>query len=317
VALTEVSDAVGAMLDRATAAAGIGAWRCDLASDTLTWSSGTYLLFGLATERALDRRSIVAMYDPESREKIEYARARAIARREAFTLEAKIAQPDGRERWIRIRGDVICDAGRPVQIYGVKQDVTEERHQREALRRLAEQDPVTGLASRAMFQARFLACGCGSEALAPVGALVMFDLDGFKTLNDLYGHAAGDACLREVAVRLTAGFSDALMVARIGGDEFAVLVPPGPASETLYARISGVIAQICQPVFWQGYMLRVGVSAGAAVTADAWQHDPKELFSVADAALYGAKRQGRNRVVVAGGAVSLAFPQGAMRRAVP
>jgi diguanylate cyclase (GGDEF)-like protein/PAS domain S-box-containing protein len=304
------------MLDRATAAAGIGAWQCDLASEALTWSSGTYRLFGLPAERPLDRRSIVAMYDPESREAMEHLRARAIERREAFALEARIVRQNGIERWIRISGDVICSAGAPVQIYGLKQDVTEERCQREALRRLAEQDPVTGLASRAMFQARFLTCECGSDGLAPLGALIMFDLDGFKALNDLHGHAAGDACLREVAVRLNAAFPDALMVTRIGGDEFAVLVPPRPASETLYERINGVIAQICQPLFWQGRTLRVGASAGAAVTANAWRYDPKELFGVADAALYGAKRQGRNRVIVAGGAISQTLSEGTARRAL-
>lgn len=295
-----MSEAMQHLLDRATAAAGIGAWQCDLANETLTWSSGTYRLFGIPRERMLDRRQIVRMYDPESREAMERLRAEAIARRGPFTLEARITAGDGRDRWIRISGDVICRDHRVVQIYGLKQDVTEERRQREALRRLAEQDPVTGLASRAMFQAGFLAPARGAAPLAPLGALILFDLDGFKALNDRYGHAAGDACLREVAVRLNTGFPDALMIARIGGDEFAVLIPPSGVA--LHDRIAQVIAQVAQPMFWRGHVLLAGASAGAAVPQDALRHDSEELFGVADAALYGAKRQGRNRVIVAGGA---------------
>jgi len=295
-----MSEAMQHLLDRATAAAGIGAWQCDLATETLSWSSGTYRLFGIPQERKLDRRQIVSMYDPESREAMERLRAEAIARRGPFTLEARITAGDGRDRWIRISGDVICRDARPLQIFGLKQDVTEERRQREAMRRLAEQDPVTGLASRAMFQAGFLARSPASAAPTPLGALVLFDLDGFKAINDRYGHAAGDACLREVAVRLTSGFADALMVARIGGDEFAVLVPPSGAA--LHERIRAVIGQIGHPMFWRGQILLVGASAGAAVPQDVWADEPEELFGVADAALYGAKRQGRNRVIVAGGA---------------
>jgi diguanylate cyclase (GGDEF)-like protein len=151
-----------------------------------------------------------------------------------------------------------------------------------------------------MFQARFLARSPTIATPAPLGALILFDLDGFKAINDRYGHAAGDACLREVAVRLTSGFPGALMVARIGGDEFAALVPPSGA--TLHERIRAAIAQIGQPMFWRGQVLLVGASAGAAVPQDGWAYEAEELFGVADAALYGAKRQGRNRVIVAGGA---------------
>jgi diguanylate cyclase (GGDEF)-like protein len=289
------------LLDRATAAAGIGAWQCDLATEALTWSTGTYALFGIPLERTLDRGQIVQMYEPESRAAMERLRAEALAWGSQFTVEAKIVRPDGTDRWIRIKGDVVCRNGQPVQLYGVKQDVTEERRHREALRRLAEQDPVTGLASRAMFQSKFLSRSRGSAVLAPLGALILFDLDGFKALNDRYGHAAGDACLREVAVRLLAGIRDVLMIARIGGDEFAVLTLPWASSDAVRPRVQQIIEEICHPFFWQGHVLRIGASAGVVLPQNEWLYDSEELFAAADAALYCAKRQGRNRVIIANG----------------
>lgn len=283
----------GDLLDRATALAGVGAWCCDLADDTLSWTSGTYALFGLPHCSTIDRRDVVAMYADESRETMELLRADAIVRRGPFTMDAKIIRADGAERWMRLTADVACESGRPVRLYGLKQDITDDKARLETMRRMAEQDPLTGLANRQLFQSRFLDCATPPK---PLGALILFDVDGFKLINDRFGHAAGDACLQSIADRLWAGFHDALMVARIGGDEFAVLTAPAPPGIPLEQRVERRLTHLSAPISWHGELLQVSASAGIAEARDPYAFDAEALFAAADAALYAAKHAGRNRV---------------------
>ncbi len=298
------------LLDRASALAGIGAWQCDLRTEALTWTAGVFDLFGLPCQSPLDRRDIVAMYGEESREAMERLRADAITRQGRFSLDAQIVRPDGQRRWMRLTAATRSTGGRATHLYGLKQDVTEERERWEAMRRLAEQDALTGLAGRRLFQSRFLDTPNSASALAPLGALVLFDVDGFKQVNDTWGHAAGDACLRAVSERLRAGFSDALMVARIGGDEFAVLTAAGKPAAALELAVEKQLARLAQPIVWQGKLLSVSASAGIASANDPYSYDAELLFGMADAALYSAKRIGRNRVRSAGPHLTCASAKG-------
>ena len=284
------------LLDRATSLAGIGAWQCDLRTEALTWTAGVFDLFGLPRQAPLGRRDIVAMYEEESCEAMERLRANAIARQGRFSLDAQIVRPDGERRWMRLTAATRSANGRATHLYGLKQDITAERERWEALRRLAEEDALTGLAGRHLFQSRFLDMDPSASALAPLGALLLFDVDGFKQVNDTWGHAAGDACLRAASERLRAGFPDALMIARIGGDEFAVLTTAGKPTESLERVVEKQLALLAQPIVWQGELLNVSASAGIAIAGDAYAYDAAYLFSMADAALYSAKRMGRNRV---------------------
>ena len=292
----------GSLLERAAVLAGIGAWSCDLADDGLTWTHGVYELFGLPTNARLDRREMVTLYEEESRERMERLRATAIARGTPFTLEAQIVRPDGEHRWLRLSGDVVRRHGKPVQLYGLKQDITEERQRWDALRRRAEWDPLTGLSNRNVFQSRFLDRGAVPSDPSALGALVLLDIDGFKLINDNHGHAAGDACLEILGRRLALSFHGATLIARIGGDEFAVLMPPRKVgAPPLEAQVARTLTHLSAPIAWRGQILDLGVSAGIAEAEDAMQYDAEALFAAADAALYTAKRSGRNRLIAAHG----------------
>lgn len=278
------------LIDRAMALAKVGAWSCNLSDETLSWTSGVYELFGLPRDITLDRRQTADMYTEESREEMERIRADAILRRGNFTLDAQIMRPDGELRWMRISGEMTGHASGAGILHGLKQDVTEEKLRSDTLRRLAENDALTGLASRAVYENRFLNRLHTVSASMPVGALILFDLDGFKGINDRLGHMAGDACLKIFAERLTASFPGALLTARIGGDEFAVIVSNDEPVDLIEARVARFLNRLTAPILWRGHMFTVGAANGIAVPADPYSYDPEELFIRADAALYAAKR---------------------------
>jgi diguanylate cyclase (GGDEF)-like protein/PAS domain S-box-containing protein len=285
----------GGLLERGTALAGAGAWECDLNTNVLTWTDGVFDIFGLPRGAPIRREDTLELYSEDSRSEMEYLRAEAIKRQQSFTMDAKILRPDGDQRWMRLTAAIMCRNGRFTHLYGMKQDVTQERENLEALRKVAEHDALTGLASRNLFQSRFLNSSAAARAAFPLGALVLFDVDNFKQLNDGNGHAAGDACLKAVARRLAGCFPDAAMIARIGGDEFAVLLRD-PVEEQLSQRVSACLSRLTQSVLWNGRLLRVSASAGVAAAHDQWSYDSDRMFSAADAALYQAKRAGRNRM---------------------
>ncbi|TCM15029.1 PAS domain S-box-containing protein/diguanylate cyclase (GGDEF)-like protein [Novosphingobium sp. PhB165] len=274
----------------ATRLVGLGAWSCDLATGQLSWTAEVFDLFGLPNDRRIDRREAVALYGEESRETMERLRAHTIATGTGFAMDAQIRRTDGSTRWIRLTAAARTEGGRTVALYGTKQDVTEEHARWERLRRMAENDPVTGLANRAQFQARFLDLPEDHTDLHGITALVLFDLDSFKQLNDRWGHAAGDACLATFAQRLRQAFPEAPLIARIGGDEFAMLLcPRTPCAEGLL-RLQ--LRALLAPVLWDGQLLPLGACAGIGLAQPGASLDPEALFVRADTALYRAKRQG-------------------------
>ncbi|MBZ9706364.1 diguanylate cyclase [Mesorhizobium sp. ESP7-2] len=275
------------IFDRASAAARIGVWECSLPDERLTWTDVVYDLFDLPRGSVLDRGEIIKCYPAESRKALDSLRGRAIAERSGFTLDAEITTVAGHCRWIRITATVECEADMPVRIFGMKQDITEEKILSDRMRYLAEFDAMTGLANRARFQARL---GHAEEG-RPVGALLLIDLDGFKAVNDTFGHVVGDECLKAAAERLTGGCGGAELVARVGGDEFAVLLGPHLDRAAVSGMARHLIEAMAKPLPVRGQSLRLGASVGIAF-AEAGQ--PCDLFMQADTALYAAKAAGRN-----------------------
>ena len=276
------------LYDHAASLVAMGAWSCDLESERLVWTGGVFDIFGLSREQNLERQAIVGVYGELSRELLERKRSHAIETCSGFSLDASIVRPDGTERWIRITAATRSSNGRAKSLYGMKQDITEDHVRWEALRAQAECDPLTGVANRARFQ-RFLEQPSDETALDRVGALILFDMDGFKQINDWWGHAAGDACLVAFGQRLRKAFPQARLVSRIGGDEFAVLLPPVSSRSATAIAVRSLIGNLLCPVPWNGDLLPLGVSAGLAFASEQTDLDPQELFTAADRALYNAK----------------------------
>lgn len=267
----------------------------DLATEELSWTDGVYDIFGLPRGCRVTRETVLALYADESRQKMERLREKAIREAGSFTLDIRVRNLDGALRWVRLSADIECENGRPVRIFGTKQDITLEKELWNRMRALAECDPLTGVANRKVFEERLAASfaagpGPGPGALA---ALVLVDVDGFKHVNDTLGHAAGDECLRQTARRLEAAFGADSLTARIGGDEFAVLAFGTGDVERIESLAVEAIARVSQPVAWMGQALTVTASIGIAA-ATAADIGPTQLFTQADHALYAAKAAGRN-----------------------
>ncbi|WP_040325781.1 diguanylate cyclase domain-containing protein [Aurantimonas manganoxydans] len=279
------------IFDRASEAARMGVWECALPQNTLRWTDVVYDLYELPRGAPLDRKTILKCYPEESRRTLEKIRNEAIATRGGFGLDVEITTATGRQRWIRITASVECENGEPVRIFGFKQDITEEKLLADKMRYLAEYDVMTGLANRSQFQTRLADLEGTTAGKRPVGALLLIDLDGFKAINDTYGHAFGDVCLKATATRLRQVCDDAELVARIGGDEFAVLLGShrdAVAVETLAATIVDLLNGPAA----DGTASDLGASVGIAM-AEAGMA-PDTLFCRADSALYAAKASGRN-----------------------
>lgn len=283
------------LYQRSLALAKIGAWQCDLADNALTWTDGVYDLFELPRGAAIDRGWVVDFYHDECRDEMERLRAQAIACGGGFTMEARIRTVTGRERWMRLIAEVECENGRPARLFGLKQDITEERARWERMRRLAESDPLTGLANRGVFETQLQEI-CARTDTAAV-ALVLIDLDNFKQINDRFGHPAGDACLQCVAARLRGSFAGAALHARIGGDEFAVLITAPAMHHLIPAQVDRFLDAMRRSMAWRSDMLTPGASVGVAIAPAGMRSDPTTLFSEADAALYQAKAAGRGLAV--------------------
>ncbi|MBS0531154.1 MAG: diguanylate cyclase [Proteobacteria bacterium] len=294
------ADVRARLYDQAFGDARIGAWECELATERLTWTSGVYDIFSYPAGNPLRRASIVDLYIDESRRNMELARAEVIRSGCALSLDTEIRTWRGESRWMRLSINAVGEGAQPARIFGAKRDITSERQALEALRQQAETDPLTGLANRHVFEARYRDVVRDSLNYGFASALVLIDLDRFKELNDTCGHEAGDACLREIAMRLRRAFREAGLVARLGGDEFALILhtPTDPARIT--RALQKTAAMLCRPFFWNGLRLEVGASIGTALVGRPHRRQITELFAEADAALYAAKAAGRNKVHVFG-----------------
>jgi diguanylate cyclase (GGDEF)-like protein len=162
------------------------------------------------------------------------------------------------------------------------------------LEQLARTDVLTGLANRRHADDVLRATIASSRRHNRAMSAVLVDIDRFKSVNDVHGHAAGDAVLREVAVRLTAGLREEDVAARWGGEEFLLLLPDSPDATVVCERLRASISD--RPINVHGLLeLRISASFGWAPWTG--EETGEALVGRADVALYAAKAEGRDRVV--------------------
>ncbi len=178
--------------------------------------------------------------------------------------------------------------------------ITDLRRQREQFKLQAHQDPLTGLANRSMLELELSATIGRIDRGQGALAVLFIDLDGFKLVNDLHGHATGDVLLKVIGQRLKQGSRVGDTVARFGGDEFVVVLEGLQDLSHVMRVAEKLIAEVSKPAIIGDLQLQVGASIGAAVyPADG--AEPLSLIASADHVMYEAKRSGRGRVAAATG----------------
>lgn len=188
----------------------------------------------------------------------------------------------------------LCSAdGAVTHFIAIQNDVTLQRESSERERYLAYHDPLTGLPNRRYFldlQRRALLLAKRANTLV---ALLFIDLDRFKPVNDALGHQAGDRLLCAVSERLTASVRKSDTVARVGGDEFTILLPDLANREDAIMLATKVVAAISRPFMIDGRQIDIAASVGVAFYPFDGDN-PEELMRKADQAMYAAKSHGGN-----------------------
>ncbi len=214
---------------------------------------------------------------------------------EYFESEYRMRASDGRWVWVLDRGKVIerDNAGHPVRLAGTMKDVTDRKRYEDELRHLANYDTLTHLPNRTLFMERLRHALAHARRLQQRLAVLFFDLDRFKQINDSLGHAAGDNLLKQVARRISDCVREDDTVARLGGDEFTVILENLPTAQSGAIVADKVLQAFRTPFELDGHEVVISPSIGISLFPEDGD-DVATLIKNADLAMYHAKEQGRN-----------------------
>lgn len=262
------------------------------------WTINVNPLYGLSENSSLAGKDILEKIHPEDAQKLmdlidSWVRLRC----EEGSAEFRVIWPDGSTHWLLAQLRYSYDEQGALRQYtGTLIDVTERRQAEEQIYYLATHDSLTGLLNRASFM-KVLDQRIAKAKICDESCAVFFlDLDGFKQINDELGHDAGDIVLREVALRLKACLRTQDIVARIGGDEFVVMLDIASGIKGLVFVATKVLQVVAEPLLIEGQHRRVWGSLGIA----RYPEDTigaSELIRLADLAMLRAKKTGKNRYV--------------------
>lgn len=263
----------------------------DATGQVTSWNTGARRIKGYEPEEIIGQH-FSRFYTEEDRQDGSPVRALETAEREGrFEHEGWRVRQDGTRFWASVAMDAIRDDdGYLIGFAEVTRDTTEKRRAQEELLHLAHHDPLTGLVNRSILHEQ-LDRALAASSPGRQTALLFTDLDGFKSVNDTLGHKVGDRVLVQVAERLRASVRSADIVARFGGDEFAVIARVKDQQEAT-ALADRILAELRLPFALEGRTVTLGGSMGI-VMVSAPGARPDDVLQDADIALYRAKAEGR------------------------
>lgn len=274
----------------------MGTWNFRLDTGKTIWSPELYQLLGAdANTFEPTNESIRSYFLDNDADRFLDMQKRILRSSKTEATDLRILHADGSIRDL----SVICKAevllGKLIGIIGTVQDVTDRKEAERRLEQLAYTDPLTGLANRALFTRRLSTLVERCIAEGRNGALLLIDLDRFKEVNDFLGHSAGDKLLIQVATVLRQELDPQAFIARIGGDEFAVLTDEHFASNSALIDLANrLIGKLSAPVDLAEGEACIGATIGIAVLPDHGA-TAEAVARNADLALYMAKEAGRGR----------------------
>ena len=269
--------------------AGIGSWRLSIEDQALEWSDGIARIHGLTLDRQPPLAEALEFYPPAERAAVSATLATAMETGRPFDFEADFDTAQRQRRRVRSIGEVEQVDGVPVALIGVFQDITDRYALETSLRRSADTDALTGIGNRAAFDRTLRTAMVDARADGEPLVLVLADLDAFKSINDTFGHAAGDDVLRAVARALSAPWLGDSFAARIGGDEFALIV----RDRTLCANLADLSERLGDALRIHIRVDDIPLACGGTVGAasfGATHATVRDFMRSADTVLYAAKR---------------------------
>jgi diguanylate cyclase (GGDEF)-like protein/PAS domain S-box-containing protein len=288
-------------LSLATLHNGVGIWDWNLQRQEMVWDDSMYALYHIrredfpGTEEAW-RQSL----HPDDLEREDKEVEEALSGEKPFDTEFRVCWPDGEIRYIKAVAKVFRDEqGKPIRMLGTNIDVTDRKLLQFNLERQAHIDYLTGVSNRRYFMEQAELELRRSIRYNNSLSILMMDIDFFKSINDSHGHKVGDTVLKKLAEVCNETLREADIVGRLGGEEFAILLPETGAPEAVEAaeRLRIAIANAKIPLE-SGLPIHVTISMGIASLASK-DDNTDVLLNLADKALYEAKESGRNKVCLA------------------
>ncbi len=287
-------------LDLALHSAGMGVWSVDLIANQRHFDKRTCQLLGIdpATFTGSAQEFFAAIH-PEDRDIVKLSLARTIEQNVPYESDYRALWRDGSIHYITSRGRLEFDAQRrPWKITSIIFEVTEWKEAQKRINSLAFYDSLTELPNRRLLAERIQHALAFSARNGRMGAILFIDLDNFKTINDTLGHSVGDILLQQVATRLNACVREEDTVARIGGDEFVVMLENLSEADSEAATQTQFIAEkillsLSRSYQIASYKYHCTCSVGVALF-NGRQQSIDDLLKQADIAMYQAKKSGRN-----------------------
>jgi len=275
-------------------AAQMGTWYWDVPTDRYIHSEGLHVLFGgKASDPMADYRVFQDRLHPEDRELWQATLRHAMKQGSDFQADFRVLWPDGTTHWLANRGQVHRGAdGRAQRLIGVAIDITDRKLAEQRIAHMAHHDALTGLPNRVLLRDRIQQAIAQAHRNGTQLAVLFLDLDRFKTINDSLGHQLGDRLLQSVASRILVCVREGDTVARVGGDEFVIVIPGIGSSGDASSVASKILEVLAAAFHLAGNDLHVSASVGISLyPADG--SDAEMLMRNADTAMYHAKDSGR------------------------
>jgi diguanylate cyclase (GGDEF)-like protein len=286
--------------------AGIGDWELDLVGGSLTRSEEIYRIFD-RNPGDLPATSAIPpeIVHPGDRQLVEDFINSAKSRGEDFKLDFRIVLRDGSTRYVHGQGEVLRDtSGKVIKLVGTIQDISVRKLAEKQIEHLALHDSLTGLPNPRFFKDHIGMALAEAERMNYKLAVLFLDLDRFKNVNDSLGHGVGDLLLKEVAARVTkclrkgdavardAKSSQENVLARMGGDEFTILLTTLRHAEDAARVAQRILDALASPCLIEGHEIFISASIGISIYPEDGG-DVGTLLKNADTAMYSAKEEGR------------------------
>ncbi|NOS98520.1 MAG: sensor domain-containing diguanylate cyclase [Methylotenera sp.] len=279
--------------------AGDGVWDWDIKNDVASLSLRYIEMFGFDKDD-IHKRSMKAwnnrIYPEDAPSMTAAVNSYLTGKSEKYVHEHRVICKDKSIKWVLSRGMIVKrDAsGKPIRMVGTHTDITARKLLETRLENLAHFDPLSNVPNRTLFNDRLKLALSYAKRERKMLAVMFVDLDLFKEINDLYGHEIGDIVLKKVSRQLVSCVRESDTVARMGGDEFVILLPIIDNENDAALVAKKIVDAISQPIKVEKLDLHVTCSLGIAIYP---QHgiDEKLLVINADMAMYQAKKNGKNQ----------------------